>query len=247
MRALGPGHEQWQDATAAYLLGALEEAERAGFEEHLEGCAACREEVEELRPAVRALPVSVDLVEPPPELKGRIMAEVEREAALLAAAGPEADRPPAPRRRARRWAPSLRIPRLVPAAVAAALLILGVAIGVGASRLGGETPHTVRAQVTDPAKAPDAAADVEVGEEGATLVAHGLPAPPSGRVYQVWIKRPGRAPEPTSALFTPSGDGTATASVPGDMDGVAQVLVTDEPDGGSQTPTRDPLLVADMS
>jgi hypothetical protein len=105
----------------------------------------------------------------------------------------------------------------------------------------------VQAQVTDRGKAPDAAADVEVGEDGATLVAHGLPAPPSGRVYQVWIKRPGRAPEPTSALFAPSGDGTATASVPGKMDGVAQVLVTDEPDGGSLTPTRDPLLVADMS
>ena len=246
MRAPGPGHEQWEDSTAAYLLDALDETERAAFEEHLEGCAACREEVEELRPAVRALPVSVDLVDPPPELKGRIMAEVEREAALLAAAGPEADRPPAPPRRRLRL-PSPRVPRLVPAAVAAALLILGVAIGVGVTQLGGESPHTVRAQVTDPAKAPDAAADVEVGEEGATLVAHGLPAPPSGRVYQVWIKRPGRAPEPTSALFTPSGDGTATASVPGDMDGVAQVLVTDEPDGGSRTPTRDPLLVADMS
>ena len=42
---------------------------------------------------------------PPPALKARIMAEVEREAALLAAAGPEADRParaPAPARR-RTW------------------------------------------------------------------------------------------------------------------------------------------------
>jgi len=245
MRAPGPGHEQWADSTAAYLLGALDDTERAAFEEHLEGCSECREEVAELRPAAWALPVSVDPVEPPPALKSRIMAEVEREASLLAAAGPEADRPPAPARRRR--LPSLRIPRLVPAALAAALLVVGVAIGVGVSQLGGENPHTVQAQVTDRAKAPDAAADVEVGEEGATLVAHGLPLPPSGRVYQVWIKRPGRAPEPTSALFTPSGDGTATASVPGKMDGVAQVLVTDEPDGGSLTPTRDPLLVADMS
>jgi hypothetical protein len=31
------------------------------------------------------------------------------------------------------------------------------------------------------------------------------------------------------------------------MDGIAQVLVTDEPAGGSRMPTRDPLLVADMS
>jgi len=246
MRAPGPGHEQWEDSTAAYLLGALDDTERTAFEEHLAGCAACREEVEELRPAARALPVSVDPVAPAPELKSRIMAEVEREASLLAAAGPEADRPPAPARRGLRL-PSLRVPRLVPAAVAAALLLVGVGVGVAVTQLGQEAPHTVQAQVTDRAKAPDAAADVEIGEDGATIVAHGLPAPPSGRVYQVWIKRPGRAPEPTSALFAPSGDGTATASVPGDMDGVAQVLVTDEPDGGSRTPTRDPLLVADMS
>ena len=247
MRAPGPGHEHWGDSTAAYLLGALDDTERTAFEEHLEGCAACREEVAELRPAAQSLPVSVEPMDPPPELKSRIMAEVEREASLLAAAGPEADRAPAPPRRRRRLLGSLRMPRLAPVAVAAALVVAGVAIGVAASQLGGGTPHTVAAKVTDPSKAPDAAADVEVGEDGATLVAHGLPAPPNGRVYQVWIKRPGHAPEPTSALFTPSGDGTATATVPGNMDGVAQVLVTDEPDGGSQTPTRDPLLVADMS
>jgi anti-sigma-K factor RskA len=243
MQMSGPGHEQWGDATGAYVLGALDDTERAAFEEHLAGCPACREEVDEMLPAVRALPVSVEPVDPPPALRARIMAEVEREASLLAAAGPEADRPPS-RRRLRF---PLRVPRLVPAAVAAALLLVGVGIGVGVTQLGREEPHTVRARVTDPARAPEAAADVEVDEDGATIVAHGLPAPPSGRVYQVWLKRPGHAPEPTSALFTPSRDGTATATVPGRMDGVAQVLVTDEPDGGSRTPTRDPLLVADMS
>jgi anti-sigma factor RsiW len=247
MQSAGPGHDRWEDATAAYLLGALDDAERAGFEEHLAGCPACRAEVDELLPAARALPISVDPVEPPPGLKARIMADVEREASLLAAAGPEADRPPAAARRRRFRLPSLHVPRLAPVAVAAALLLVGAGIGVAVTQFGGEEPHTVSAQVTDTARAPDAVADVEVNDDGATLVAHGLPAPPSGRVYQVWLKRPGHAPEPTSALFTPSTDGTATASVPGDMDGIAQVLVTDEPEGGSRMPTRDPLLVADMS
>ena len=50
-------------------------------------------------------------------------------------------------------------------------------------------------------------------------MARGLPAPPSGRVYQVWLKRDGHAPEPTAALFMPSRDGAATASVPGSMEG----------------------------
>ena len=201
MQMPGPGHDRWGDATAAYVLGALDETERAAFEEHLAGCPACREEVDDLLPAARALPVSAEPVDPPPSLKARIMAEVEREASLLAAAGPEADRPPAPAsERGRRRRFSLRIPRLVPVAAAAALLVVGVAIGVGASQLGSGPERTVTAQVSD---APGATVQLEVNGEEGHLMARDLPAPPDGRVYQVWLKRDGHAPEPTAALFTP--------------------------------------------
>jgi len=242
MQASGPGHDRWQDASAAYVLGALDEAERAAFEDHLAGCPACREEVDDLLPAANALPMSVEPVDPPPSLKARIMAEVEREASLLAAAGPEADRPvPAPARGRRLpW----RMPRLAPAAVAAALLVLGVAIGIGVATFRGAPERTVAAQVSG---APGATVEIEVNDEEGRLMARGLPAPPSGRVYQVWLKRAGHAAEPTAALFVPSRDGAATASVPGSMKGVDQVMITDEPDGGSPQPTGDLLAVADMS
>jgi anti-sigma-K factor RskA len=241
MAASGPGHEHWQDATGAFVLGALDATERAAFEEHLAGCPACREEVELLLPAVQALPASVDPVAPPPALKARIMAEVEREASLLAAAGPEADRPPAAPRRRRR---GLRIPRLAPLAVAAALLVAGVAIGAGVSALRGEPERTV---VADVSGAPGASMQLELSGDEGRLTARGLPAPPSGRVYQVWLKRDGHPPVPTAALFVPSRDGAATASVPGTLDDVDQVMVTDEPDGGSPQPTGDLLAVADLS
>src|SRR5829696_1548879 len=245
MQASGPGHEHWQDATGAYVLGALDEVEQAAFEEHLVGCPACREEVDQLLPAAQALPISVDPVAPPPSLKARIMAEVEREASLLAAAGPEADRPAGGRGRdPRRRRFSLRVPRIVPAAVAAVLLVVGVAIGIGAATLGGGPERTVTAQVSG---APGASVEVEVNNEEGRLMARGLPAPPSGRVYQVWLKRDGHAAEPTAALFVPSRDGAATASVPGSMKGIDEVMVTDEPDGGSPQPTGDLLAVADMS
>ncbi|MGH2967893.1 MAG: anti-sigma factor domain-containing protein, partial [Solirubrobacteraceae bacterium] len=133
-----------------------------------------------------------------------------------------------------------------PVATAAALLIAGVAVGLGVTELRSDDPYTVTAQV-DARQAPGAGAEVELDGGTATLVARGLPAPPAGRVYQVWLKRPGHAPEATSALFSPSRDGTATATVPGPLEGVAQVLVTDEPTGGSRVPTRDPVLVAQMS
>ena len=238
-------HERWSDSAAAYLLGALGDDELQAFEAHLAECPLCREEVDELAPAALALPSAVDPVAPPPALKARIMAEVEREAALLAAAGPEADRParaPAPARR-RTW---LGLPRFAPAAIAA-LLLIGVAIGIGVTQLGGSSARTVQAQVLDRSRAPRASAEVEVSSDGATLIAHGLPAPPSGRVYQVWLKRAGHAPEPTSALFTPRRDGTATATVPGSLSGVDQMLVTDEPSGGSRQPTTSPLLAATVS
>ena len=240
MQASGPGHEHWHDATGAYVLAALDETERAAFEQHLAGCPACREEVDQLLPAARALPISVDPVAPPPALKARIMAEVEREASLLAAAGPEADRPGGGARR-RRF--SLRVPRLVPAAVAAALLVVGIAIGVGASQLDGGPERTVSAQVSG---APGATVSLEVNGEEGRLMARGLPMPPSGRVYQVWLKRDGHAAEPTAALFMPSRDGAATASVPS-LKGIDEVMVTDEPDGGSPQPTGKLLAVADMS
>ena len=244
MQSAGPGHENWEDATAAYLLGALDENERTAFEDHLAGCPACRDEVEHLLPAARALPISVEPVDPPPALKARIMVEVEREASLLAAAGPEADRPPA-RRRFR--LPSLHVPRLVPVAVAAALLLVGVGIGIGVTQLGSDQDRTIQAQVLKTSNGQRANAELEINGDEARLVARGVPAPPTGRLYQVWLKRDGHAPEPTAALFMPSRDGTATASVPGSLDDVDQVMVTDEPDGGSSMPTGDLLLVAKLS
>ena len=242
---MGPDHGRWADSAASYLLGALPEDEISSFEAHLAACAVCREEVDAMAPAAQALPASVDPMSAPPALKARIMAEVEREASLLAAAGPEADRPPAQRRRRRRRL-SFSMPRLAPLAVGAALLFVGVAIGIGVTQIGSEGSKTVTATV-DAKYAPGAGAEVEMSGNEATLVAHGLPPAPSGRVYQVWLKRPGHAPEATSALFTPAHDGTATATVTGPLDDVAEVMVTDEPLGGSKVPTEEPFLVAEMS
>lgn len=241
---MNPDHERWSDSVSSYLLGALPEDELDHFEAHLAACADCRDEVYDLAPAAQALPASAEPMTVPVGLKARIMAEVEREASLLAAAGPEADRPPvrSPRRRWRLPA----LPRFAALAGAAAVLIVGVAIGLGASRLSSDDPQTVVATV-DAAVAPKAGAELEVADDEATLVAHGLPQAPSGRVYQVWLKRAGQAPEATSALFLPRGDGTATATVTGPMNDVEQVLVTDEPLGGSKVPTREPFVVAELS
>jgi anti-sigma-K factor RskA len=225
-------HARWADTAGAYVLGAMASAERDEFEAHLATCAVCQEEVDELRPAADALPIASPTMLPPPELKDRIMAEVEREAELLGAAGAGADRPPRTERRRRRtWLSGWRL-----APVAAALLIAGVLVGVA---LGGPDSRTVQFN--------RAGAELEIQDDQATLVAENLPAPPEGRVYEVWLMPEGSdTPEPTDVLFTPRSDGSAVAAIP-EVDDVRQVLVSDEPRGGSDEPTGEILMAADIS
>jgi anti-sigma-K factor RskA len=229
------GHERWADAAGAYVLGAMAPEEREAFEGHLATCAACQADVDELRPAAEALPMASPPMLPPAELKDRIMAEVEREATLLAQAGPAADRPapgPAPRTRRRRL-PSFSLWKLAP--VAAAFLIVGVLVG---SQVGGTTDY----------RFDRAGAQLEVSGDQATLVADDLPAPPEGRVYEVWIQPKGAdAPQPTDALFVPRSDGSAAAAIPGGVSDGDKVMVTDEPPGGSDTPTGELLMAAEIS
>jgi len=237
-------HERWEDAAGSYVLNALTDVERVGYEAHLATCAECRAEVAELRMAADALPVSPPPMLPPPALKARIMAEVEREAALLASAGkPDRTYAPEPKREKRRWfgGGSLALPRPVLGVLACALVAAGIAFG--ALVFNGSAGRTIDFQST----LPQASAQLEVNGDTATVVANGLPTPPAGKTYMVWLTRPGHAPEPTSALFTPRRDGSATASVTGDLDGVESVLVNTEPVGGSTTPTSTPFLTAKLS
>lgn len=222
----------FHDDVGAYLLGALSPAEREAFEAEMERSPELRAEVEDLRFAAEALPASPIQLSPPPELKDRIMAVVNAEAELLRAAGPQADRPPAPRRR--RFAfPSLR-----PALAAGMAALALAAVVTGALVAGGGETRVVVATVGD-------ARLIEREGEHSTLEVRDLVPPAPGRVYQVWLQHEGAAaPTPTNALFSTRSDGTASVDVPGSLEDVEAVMVTSEPDGGSQAPTTEPVIVA---
>jgi anti-sigma-K factor RskA len=243
-----PDHERWADAVGSYLLGALPPEEREGFAAHLEACPVCRRDVEELGVAADALPISVPSVAPPPALRARIMAVVESEAELLAAAGEHAGEPrrdrasaagrPRPRGFLRAWL-------LRPGVALACAAVLLVAGGVVGSLLagGGEETRTVVADT----RAAGANVRLEIHDGASTLVARDMPAPPRGRIYQVWIKRPGSDPQPTSVLWSTRQDGSADVAVPGSLDGVEAVLVTDEPPGGSDVPSTAPVITVNTA
>jgi len=87
-------------------------------------------------------------------------------------------------------------------------------------------------------------AQVRIGGARAELTVRHLPSPAPGRVYEVWLERPNAAPAPTGALFRVNAAGAADVTVRGELRGVREILVTEEPAGGSRVPTSRPVIVA---
>ncbi len=225
---------------AAYVLTALEEREFESYRAHLDGCAGCREEILKLQPVADSLALAVARVQAPESMRARVMATVHAEAELLHAAGHEADRPM--RARARfRWgfAPSF-------ATAAAGVLAVGVVIGALVFDSGStHRARVIQASVLIPGHRATAALQV-ADESHIQLVVENMPAPPRGRIYEVWLARGAQPPEPTDARFSVTARGDSSVGIPGNLNGVTKVLVTDEPLGGSLKPTRAPVIVAQV-
>ncbi|MET8854459.1 anti-sigma factor [Amycolatopsis sp. NPDC004625] len=208
--------------TGAYALDAVSDVERAEFERHLGACAACRQEVAELRATGARLAVAA-AVDPPPSLKLLVLADVARTRQLP-------PKVPVVRRlsRAKTW--QLRVSLFGAAAAAVAAVVFGVT--------------TTPAPVDSVLSAPDASAIQGVGEGHATLVvsrtrhqavllASAMPALDAGHVYQVWLIGTGGAR--SAGLMTPeASQRMLVADLPSDVD---RIGITVEPAGGSAGPT----------
>ena len=215
-------HNRWKEDLAAFMLGALDRDEAAEFERHLEGCERCREEMTWLEPAVQTLPEAVERQEPPRALREALMAEV-RDDVRESAARPAAARP-------RRW---LLKPAMGFAVVA--LLVAGVVgyeVGNGGSD--GSGASTLERQVGE--------INVKMVQEGesGTLQLSGVHQLPQDKVLEAWVEREGEV-EAVPALFVPDRNGQAETRI-ADMNGVEVVMVTEEPQGGSDQPTGEPIM-----
>lgn len=224
---------------AAYVLWALEEHEAEAHHTHLADCPTCRAEVAQLQLVSDALAVGVPLVKVSQSLRARVVGPAHAEAELLDPAGhgvPNATSP-------RTGGYSIRARRLLPALVGALALGVGLAIGTLSSGSSKKT-EVIHAIVVDPGHR--ATAELrKVGSQLELLVV-GMPAPPPGRIYEVWLERGTEAPQPTDALFSVTDTGSGAVGVPGNLHGVSRVLVTAEPLGGSPKPTRTPVIVASV-
>jgi anti-sigma-K factor RskA len=216
-------HRRWKDDVAAYVLGALEPSEAAELERHTAGCADCRAELRWLNPAVDLLPEKVERLEAPAGLRAKIVDQVRAE--------PERQAPSATGRWLRGWRP-------VAAAAAVALMlaaVAGYAVRGGDSGGGGAT--TVAA-----GQPPAVTAKLVMEGDSGTLRLANVGEMPENKVLEAWVQREGEV-ERAGGLFVPDRDGRATAMIP-DMQGVEAVMVTSEPEGGSESPTGAPLVTA---
>jgi anti-sigma-K factor RskA len=217
----------------AYVLGALGAEEAEEFRRHLATCVVCRDEVSALQSVVDELPMAAPQLPAPRALKRRVMADARAERVATSTRGPQrsAWRPRAPSARGA-------------LALAATIGVLAVAVA-GLTISAGRSPGTrvVQASVT----AQSASAVVRVTQGHGELIIRRMPPAPAGKVYEVWLRRSGASPTPTSVLFDVTSMGAARVDVPGDLHGVKEVLVTPEPLGGSRVPTHAPVILARLA
>jgi anti-sigma-K factor RskA len=233
--------EERHDDLAAYALGALPAPEIERLEAHLASCPSCTERLRWLQPAVDLVPATVTQYEPPPGLKASLMETVRAEA------GEPAPEPEPAESGFARWRNKTRetlfgAGSLRPALAGLAVLCL-VVVGVAGYSLGGgdSTEYEVVPQTSKLASA----GQLTVEDGNAMLVVDRMANLDSDEVYQVWIEHDGQVSP--SEIFVVDNSGHGSVAIPGLPEETDGIMITREPKGGSQTPSSEPMLVAEVS
>ena len=225
--------------TGAYALDAVDDVERARFEQHLAECEDCRAEVASLREAAGLL-AETSAVTAPPSLRDSVLSGISQVRPLP----PVVERTPVVQRR---W-----FPLLVAAAVVA---ILGVGAAIWQPWAPSEDPSLTAAErVLTAADAQSVA--VDLGEAGratvtrsesvgkAVITTEDMAPAPAGKVFELWLQDDQGAMIP-AGLMPPGEDNQVVLE--GDAAAATAVGITVEPEGGSPEPTSDPIALFDFS
>jgi anti-sigma-K factor RskA len=230
--------DDMHDLVGAYAVDALDDQEREAYETHLAGCDQCLAELARLRESATVLATSAS-VAPPPELKDRVMAEIQSEAAPVVPMKSRRSRWPS-------WAP------LAVAALAAFVLgVVAVVQTVARNDLSG--PAGVVAAAEAAANDPGSIVtdfetdDGVVGQVVLTADGEGFLIPSDldpldeARTYQLWVLTPDEQAisagvlgnDPAPSRFTWSGE-------------VAGFALTREVAGGVESTAGDVVSVAEL-
>jgi anti-sigma-K factor RskA len=216
-------HEQFAEDLALHALGVLEGDERVALEKHLEGCAACRRELEQLRGDMALMALSTAGPVPPRRARQRLLESVAHEPRQAAA----------PTRRGW-WT-------LVPWIAATALVVALVAVLLQNSdlqrRVSGLQNQSAQQQAelqrarevvstltaTDAMRVTLVAAKTPPQPQGKAIyvrdrsslifLASNFQALPAQKVYELWLIPINGAPIP-AGIFKPDAHGSATVINP---------------------------------
>jgi anti-sigma-K factor RskA len=234
--------------SGAYAVDALDDRERAEFEEHLAACTECRAEVASFHETVGLL-AEAQAVAPPASLKHSVLEGIAQVRPLPpeaptprhAGAGTSADEVAAVRRR--------RLTQLLAAAAAVVLVAAGVVAWHpwqhDHSTLADRILHAPDAQRTT--KHLPGGGDLVLVRSPAlgraVLEGHDVPDPGAGKTYQMWLQQPGQ--DMVSAGLMPDPDQPTVLT--GDASTAAAAAVSVEPEGGSVHPSKDVVAVFALS
>ena len=234
--------------TGAYAMDALDDLERARFEQHLAQCEDCRAEVAELRETAALLSETVATT-PPAALRESVLAGITH----IRPMAPEVPQPaPTPLAdtmagRGRGWMPFL----------VAAALALFVGIGAMVSQPWSDDDQVTQLTAAEQVlQAPDAEeVFLDLGEAGratvvrsksedrAVISTEDMVSAPEGKAYELWFIH---GDEFTSAgLMSDAPDQTVVLD--GSAAEAAAVGITVEPESGSEQPTTEPIAVFDLT
>jgi len=246
--------QQLEETYPAYVLDAIDPAERKQVDEHIAVCSACAQIVAGYRPVADALSFAATQVEPPAGLRQRVLAATM----------------PAPRTSIARALASFFDLLHAPAFSAATLALL-IVLGIWNLSLQNQLSQQaiVQQQLLDEmmrqreftavlASAPNQSKSLQgtevaarswgrlygaVDQQTFALLAYNLPPLDAGKVYQLWlIDASGDRTSGGTFTVDEKGRGWLLIQSPKPLNYYQGIGITVEPDGGSPAPTGPRMM-----
>lgn len=236
-----------------YALDAVSGQEREAIERHIS--AAPQHERDQFNERVRQAREALALTfaaeeEPPSDLLDRIMVKLPARSPAQQSAAPRRDElGEARERREERRRPSAMRTWLVGVAAAAAIALGGVGIGAYVASQNDPLNQVLQAQdvreaTVDVEGGGTASVAVSASKDAVVVKMNDVPAPPEGKVYQMWlIPKDGSAPVSKGLM---DAEALSKPALVSGIQSAASLGITVEPVGGSAAPTSPTVAAAQL-
>lgn len=233
------------ESIPAYALDILGPAEAAAIAEHLNTCTRCQEELLAYRQVADDLALAMIEIEPPPQLKARIMGQARRTSPA-----------PSPGAQASWWETikerlAFRTPTWGMVSLAL-ILVLGASnlfLWQRLNRIEQSAPAVLASvPLSGSDLTPEAVGMLVISRDGehGTLIVDGLPVLDPSQQYQLWLIKDGERTSGGVFSVDVEGYGSLWIEAPRPLVSYQGVGITIEPAGGSPGPTGDRVLGGDL-